>query len=63
VINPEAEEDDEIAAFQKKKGSKNSDRKKISNPTTRTGSKGYSSNYKSNLGPRSNANRNDKYCF
>jgi hypothetical protein len=44
AINPENEEDDEVAAFQRKKGSKNTDRKKSSNQTTKTGSKGYSSN-------------------
>jgi hypothetical protein len=31
AINPENNEDDEVAAFQRKKGSKNSDRKKSSN--------------------------------
>jgi hypothetical protein len=56
-INPES-----ASAFQKKKNSKNTDRKKNSNPMSRTGSKGYSSNYKSNTGPGSNANRNGKYC-
>ncbi len=63
AINRENEEDDEIAAFQRKKGSKNADRKKSFNQTTKTGSKGYSSNYKSNSGPGNNANRNGKYCF
>jgi hypothetical protein len=63
AVNPENEEDDEVAAFQRKKGSKNINRKKSSNQTTKTGSKGYSSNYKSNSGPGSNANRNGKYCF
>jgi len=63
AINPENEEDNEVAAFQRKKGAKNSDRKKSSNQATRTGSKGYSSNYKSNSRPGSNANRNGKYCF
>jgi hypothetical protein len=63
AINPENEEDDEVAAFQRKKGSKNTDQKKSSNQTTKIGSKGYSSNYKSNSGPGSNANRNSKYCF
>jgi hypothetical protein len=56
AINPENEEDDEVTAFQRNKGSKNSDRKKSSNQATRVGSKGYSSNYKSNSGPGSNAN-------
>jgi len=63
AVNPENEEDDEVAAFQRKKGSKNIDRKKSSNQTMKTGSKGYSSNYKSHPGPGSNANRNGKYCF
>jgi hypothetical protein len=63
AINPENEEDDEVAAFKRRKGSKNVDRKKSSNQTTKPGSKGFSSNYKSNSGPGSNANRNSKYCF
>jgi hypothetical protein len=67
AVNQENDEDNEVAAFQRKKGSKNSDRKKSSNQMTKTGSKGYSanysSNYKSNSGPGSNANRNGKYCF
>jgi len=63
AINPENEEDDEVAAFQRKKGSKNINRKKSSNQATKTGSKGYSSNYRSNSVPGSNANRNGKYCF
>jgi hypothetical protein len=63
AINPDNEEDDEIAAFQRKKGTKNSDHKKSSNPATKMGSKGYSANYRNNSGPGSNANRNGKYCF
>jgi hypothetical protein len=63
AINPENEDDDKVAAFQRKKGSKNSDQKKSSNQATKAGSKGYSSNYRYNSGPGSNANRNGKYCF
>jgi hypothetical protein len=55
--------DEEIAACQRRKGSKNMDRKKRSNPTTKPSNRGYSSNYKSAAGLGSNANRNGKYCF
>ena len=62
-VQPE-DEDDEIAAFQRRKN-KNFNQKK--NPPytapTNTGHKGYSSNYKSNAGPGNNTNRNGKYCF
>ncbi len=63
TIQPE-DDDDEVAAFQRRKN-KNFDRKKTSssNPTTKAGSKGYSSNYKSNTRPGNNTNRNGKYCF
>jgi hypothetical protein len=67
AVHPEewkySEGDEEIAAFQRKKGSNNMDRKKRSNPTTKLSYRGYSSNYKSAAGPGSNANRNGKYCF
>ncbi len=63
AVQPENDEEDEIAAFQRRKGNKNTERKKNSNPTTKSGSKGYSSNYRSNLGPGNNAKRNGKYCF
>ncbi len=33
------------------------------NPTNKSGSKGYSNNYRSSTGPGNNANRNGKYCF
>ena len=60
-------DDDEIAAFQRRKN-KNFNQKKTtsstaSNATTKSGYKGYSGNYKSNTGPGNNANRNGKYCF
>jgi hypothetical protein len=63
AVNPDNEDDDDVAAFQKRKGAKNFDRKKSSNQITKSGAKGYSLNYKSNSGPGSNANRNGKYCF
>ncbi len=51
AIQPE-DHDDEIAAFQRRKN-KNVDRKKTSssNSATKTGSKGYSGNYRGNSGP------------
>ncbi len=55
--------EEEIAAFQKKKFSKGTGRKKASNPTKKSNYKGYSSNYKSGSGPGNNANQNGKYCF
>jgi hypothetical protein len=55
--------EEEIAAFQKEKFSKSMDRKKASNPMTKSNYKGYSSNYKSRSGPGNNANRNRKYWF
>ena len=66
AVQPENEED-EIAAFQRRKN-KNFNQKKSSsyttpNATTKTGYKGYSNNYKSNAGPGNNTNRNGKYCF
>jgi len=66
AVQPENEEE-EIAAFQKRKN-KNFNQKKnfsytASNTTTKTGYKGYSNNYKSNAGPGNNTNRNGKYCF
>jgi hypothetical protein len=63
AVQPE-DDDDEVAAFQRRKN-KNSDRKKTSssNPTTKSGSKGYSGNYRSNTGPGNNTNRNGKYYF
>ena len=63
AVHPE-DDDDEIAAFQRRKN-KNFDRKKTSssNSAAKSGSKGYSGNYKGNSGPRNNANRNGKYCF
>jgi hypothetical protein len=67
AVHPEEweyrEGDEEIVAFQRRKGSKNMERKKNSNPMTKPSSKGYSSNYKNTAGPGSNANRNGKYCF
>ncbi len=63
AIHPENEDEDEVAAFQRRKGNKNNERKKSSNPTTKSGSKGYSNNFRSNTGPGNNANRNGKYCF
>ncbi len=63
AIHPENEDEDEVAAFQRRKGNKNTERKKSSNPTTKSGSKGHSNNYRSNTGPGNNANRNGKYCF
>jgi len=56
AVHPENEEDDEVAAFQRKKGNKNTERKKSSNPSTKPGPKGYSNNYRSNSGPGNNAN-------
>jgi len=66
AVQPENEED-EIAAFQRRKN-KNFNQKKspsytAPNATTKTGYKGYSNNYKSNAGPGNNTNRNGKYCF
>ncbi len=63
AVQPE-DNDEEVAAFQRRKN-KNSDRKKTpsSNPMTKSGSKEYSSNYRSNTGPGNNTNRNGKYCF
>ena len=66
AVQPEKEEE-EIAAFQKRKN-KNFNQKKsssytASNATTRTGYKGYSNKYTSNAGPGNNTNRNGKYCF
>jgi hypothetical protein len=66
AVQPENEEE-EIAAFQKRKN-KNFNQKKsfsytASNATTRTGYKGYSNKYTSNTGPGNNTNRNGKYCF
>jgi hypothetical protein len=63
AVNPDNEDDNDVAAFQRRKGAKNFDQKKGSNQVTKTGSKGYSSNYKNNSGPGNNANRNGKYCF
>jgi len=56
------DEDEEIAAFQKWKTSKSTDRKKNSN-LTRTTYKGPSTGSKSRSGPGNNADRNGKYCF
>jgi hypothetical protein len=58
------DDNDEVAAFQRRKN-KNSDRKKTSssNPMAKSGSKGYSGNYRSNTGPGNNTNKNGKYCF
>jgi len=66
AIQPE-DEDDEIAAFQRRKN-KNFNQKKTASSTssgtaTKSGYKGFSGNYKSNTGPGNNANRNGKYCF
>jgi hypothetical protein len=63
AVQPENDEEDKIAAFQRRKGNKNTEQKKNSNPTTKSGSKGYSNNYRSNPGPGNNANQNSKYCF
>ena len=66
AVQPDKEEE-EIAAFQKRKN-KNFNQKKsssytTSNATTKTGYKGYPNNYKNNAGPGNNANRNGKYCL
>jgi hypothetical protein len=63
AVRPE-DDDDEVAAFQRRKN-KTSDGRKTpsSNLTAKSGSKGYSGNYRSNLGPGNNTNRNGKYCF
>jgi hypothetical protein len=63
AVHPEHEDEDEVTAFQRRKGNKNTERKKSSNPTTKSGSKGYSNNFRSNTGPGNNANQNGKYCF
>jgi len=63
AVHPEIKEEDKVAAFQRRKGNKNTERKKSLNPTTKSGSKGYSNNYRSNTSPGNNANRNGKYCF
>jgi hypothetical protein len=67
AIHPEEREcsegDEEIAAFQRRKGSKSKDRRKSSNPMTKSNSRGYSSSYRTGSGPGNNANRNGKYCF
>jgi len=65
AVQPE-NEDDEIAAFQRRKPKNFNQRKSPSfaapNAAANTGSK-YSNNYKSNAGPGNNTNRNGKYCF
>jgi hypothetical protein len=66
AVQPE-NNDDEIAAFQRRKN-KNFNQKKnnsytASGAATKTGFKGNSNNYKGNSGPGNNANRNSKYCF
>ncbi len=66
AVQPE-DDDDEVAAFQRRK-TKNFDKKKTfsSNTTNKSGSKGYSGNsgnYRGNSGPGNNTNRNGKYCF
>ena len=65
AVQPE-NEDDEIAAFQRRKPKNFNQRKSPSfaapNAAANTGSK-YSNNYKSNTGPGNNTNRNGKYCF
>ncbi len=62
AVHPKNEDKDEVAAFQKRKGNKNTEHKKSSNTATKSGSKGYSNNYRSNTGPGNNANRNGNYC-
>jgi hypothetical protein len=66
AVNPDerdnSDEDEEITAFQKRKSSKSTDRKKSSN-TMRSTYKGFSSSSKPESGPGNNANRNGKYCF
>jgi len=66
AVQPE-KEDEEIAAFQKRKNKhfnqKKSSSYTASNATTRTGYKGYSNKYTGNTGPGNNTNRNGKYCF
>jgi hypothetical protein len=37
AVHPENEEEDEVTAFQRRKGNKNTERKKSSNPTTKSG--------------------------
>jgi hypothetical protein len=65
AVQPE-NEDDEIAAFQRRKPKNFNQRRNTSfaapNAAANTGSK-YSNNYKSNAGPGNNTNRNGKYCF
>jgi hypothetical protein len=65
AVQPE-NEDDEIAAFQRRKPKNFNQRRNPSfaapNAAANTGSK-YSNNYKSNAGPGNNTNRNGKYCF
>jgi hypothetical protein len=66
AVQPE-NDDEEIAAFQRRKN-KNFNQKKnnsytASNAATKTGFKENSSNYKGNSGPGNNSNRNGKYCF
>jgi hypothetical protein len=63
AVQPE-DDDDKIVAFQRRKN-KNGNRKKTSssNLTNKSGSKGYTGNYRGNSGPGSNANQNGKYCF
>ncbi len=56
----DSDEDEEIAAFQKRKFSKSTDQKRVSN-LTKTNYKGPS--YSSRSGPGNNSNRNGKYCF
>jgi hypothetical protein len=54
AVHPENEEEGEVAAFQRRKSNKNTERKQSSNPTNPTnksGSKGYSNNYRSSTGP------------
>ncbi len=63
AVHPENGDEDEVAAFQRRKGNKNTERKKSSNPTTKSGSKGYSNNFRSSTVPGNNVNRNGKYCF
>jgi hypothetical protein len=64
AIQPDEEDhsddDEEIAAFQKWKFSKNADRKRTSNPTKGSYRGPYSN---SRPRPGSNNNRNGKYCF
>jgi hypothetical protein len=50
AVHPENKDEDEVTAFQRRKGNKNIERKKISNPKIKSVSKGYSNNFRSSTG-------------